>query len=127
MDSDKRLQQEISEYQNLAQENKNIDVTALMLNALNKQTENGNVVSSKAKKWAYWISVSVPPVGLFFAAYYYFSSEDDAKHVANICVILTIVCLAFIWMLGKTILSGSGTSLDQIQQIKPSDIQQLYQ
>lgn len=124
--SETNLEKEVSEYAKLAKENPNIDVTTLMLNALNK--EKTNKVSSKAKKWSYFISIGLPPIGLFLAIkYYFFSEEDDATTVGNWCVALTLIAIGLIWLIGSIMLSSSGTSLKQIEQIKPSDIQQLTQ
>ena len=122
---EKKLEKQIEQFQELAKENKNIDIGALMLNAL--EHRNQNLVSAKWKRWAYIISISLPPLGLLFAAKYYFSSEDDAKQVANICVLLTVVSVLLFVLLGKIIFSSAGVSLDQIQQIKPQDMQQLLQ
>ena len=122
---DKKLENQINEFASLAKENKNIDVSALMINAL--QNQNKNLVSGKAKKWAYLISISLPPFGFLFALKYYLSSEEDAKDVANICVVLTVLSVLSFWIIGKIMLSSSGTSVQQIEQIKPKDIQQLYQ
>jgi len=126
MSSDADLAQKVKDYQEAAKNNPNVDIGALMLNAL--QTQDQNKVSSKAKKWAYLISISVPPFGLLFALkYFMFSDEADAQEVAWTCVILTAVCVALFWIGGKLLLSSSGTSMQQIQQIKPSDIYQLTQ
>ena len=125
MDPDKRLESQINEYQALGKENPNVDVGMLMMNALQNQKQN--LVSPKAKKWAYLISVGVPPFGLLFALRYYMGDEDDAKTVAWVCIILTIISVLMFWLGGKLLLSGSGTSMEQIQKIKPSDIMQLTQ
>jgi hypothetical protein len=125
MDSDKDLEKKINLYQDAAKNNPNVNVGMLMMNAL--QNENKNLVSSKTKKWAYLISLGVPPFGLLFALKYFFSGESDAKEVAWMCVTLTAVGILLFIIGGKLLLSGSGTSLQQIQQIKPSDIQQLGQ
>ncbi len=125
MDSDKKLETQINEYQALAKENPNVDVGLLMVNALQNQKQNS--VSAKAKRWAYLISIGVPPIGLLFALRYYMADEDDAKQVAWMCVILTVLSIAVFFIFGKLLLSGSGTSLQQIQQIKPADVKQLYQ
>ena len=124
MDEDK-LTKQFTEFAAVAKENPNVDVGLLMATALQNQKQNQ--VSPKAKKWAYLISISVPPVGLFFALkYFFFSEEDDATGVAWMCITLTALCLFIYWIGGK-LFSGSGTNLQQIQQIKPSDIQQLTQ
>ena len=124
MNKDEKLAEQINTYAQLAQENKNIDAAVLMMNAV--QNQNRNMVSARAKKWAYLISIGAPPFGLLFALKYYFSSEDDARTVAYICVILTVVSLLGLWLFGKLFFSGSGSSLEQIQQIKPEDLQGLY-
>ena len=125
MADDKRFAKQIDEFAQLAKTDKNVDVAALMLNAL--QNQNKNLVSSKAKKWAYLISISIPPFGFLFALKHYFGDEDDAKQVANICVVLTIISVLAYWLVGKMVFSGSGTSIKQIEQIKPSDALQILQ
>lgn len=122
---DERLAQQVDEYAKIAKENPNVDMGLLMMNAL--QTQKANSVSGKAKRWAYLTSISAPPLGLFFALKYYFSDEDDAKEVAMICVILTVVALLMFWLFGKILFAGSGVSPQQIEQIKPADIYQLTQ
>lgn len=124
MERDKILEKQFQDYQQLAKQDKNIDVASLMLNAISSHIQNQNVVSSKIKRWAYLTSIGVPPLGLFFAAKYYFSSEDDARHVANVCVVLTILGLLSYWLMAKLVFSSSGASLSQIQQITPQEIQQ---
>lgn len=125
MPNDKDLEQTVQTYQSLAKNNPNIDVGSLMLNAL--QTGNQNRISAKTKKWAYLISVAVPPFGLLFALKFYFGEEEDAKATALSCVILTILSLAAFWAIGKLFFSSTGVSVNQIQQIKPQDIMQLTQ
>src|SRR4051812_39409353 len=103
------LEKKISEYQALGKENSNIDVASLMISALN--SEKKNLVSSKQKKWAYLVSVGVPPFGFFFALKFYFGEEDDAKHVANICIILTCLSVLSFWLISKSLFSSTGTSM----------------
>lgn len=123
--SDEQLTKQVEEYQKVAKENPNVDVGLLMMNAL--ATQKQNQVSAKTKKWAYLISIGVPPFGLLFALKYFYSDEEDARTVAWSCVILTAVSLLLIWLLGAAIFSGSGTSVQQLQQIKPTDVYQLGQ
>lgn len=125
MNPDKDLEKKINLYQSAAKDNPNVDVGMLMLNAL--QNENQNMVSSKVKKWAYLISLGAPPLGLLFSLKYFFSDETDARDVAWMCVTLTAVSLLVLIIGFKLLLSGSGTSLDQIQKITPAQIQQLGQ
>jgi Na+-driven multidrug efflux pump len=96
-----------------------------MMNAL--ATQKQNQVSAKTKKWTYLISIGVPPFGLLFALKYFYSDEEDAKTVAWSCVILTAVSILLFWLLGAAVFSGSGTSVQQLQQIKPTDVYQLGQ
>ncbi len=125
MDQDKKLEQQINEYQAVAKDNPDVNIGMLMMNAL--QNQKDNMVSSKGKRWAYFISLSVPFSGFVFALKYFMADEDDAKQVAWICIILTVVSLLMLWLGGKLLLSGSGTSLEQIRQIKTQDIMQLTQ
>jgi hypothetical protein len=125
MSSIEETEKQIQTYQDLAKENKNIDLAALTLNAI--ENKNRNRVSAKQKKWAYLISLGIPPLGLFFALMFYFSDKDDAKRVANICILLTVISGAIAWISVAAIFSGSGTDIQKIQQIKPKDIMQLYQ
>jgi hypothetical protein len=125
MDNDKKLESEISEYARLAKEDKSIDVAALMINAIKNQDKN--LVSPRAKKWAYLISIGVPPLGLLFALRYYFGDQDDAAHVANICLALTAVSVIGFFILLKVFFASSGTSVQQIEQITPAQIHELTQ
>lgn len=125
MATEEDLAKKVETYQSLGKENSQVDVGMLMLNALQNAKQNN--VSTKAKWWVYTISSSIPMSGFLFAFYYYFKDEDDAKQVAWIAIGLTILCVLTFWFLGKATLSGSGQTLQGIQQIKPSDIQQLSQ
>ena len=126
MDNEEKINKEIEMYRRAAAENKNIDVASLMIQALDKNTAR-NVIPAGQKRWAYLISVGLPPFGLIFAAKYYFSGLDDGKDAAWICITLTAVGILGMILMFKSLLSGSGASFQQIEQIKPSDIQQLVQ
>jgi hypothetical protein len=95
------------------------------MNAL--QQQETNKLSDKQKRWAYLISLGAPPFGLIFAVKFYLSGKEDGEQAAWICGALTAVSILLFVLLGKVILSSSGTSLKQIEQIKPADIQQLTQ
>ena len=123
--NEEKLEKQVEDYSKIAKENPNVDIGLLMASAL--QNQKSNAVTPKAKRWAYLVSVGLPPFGLLFALRYYFAEQDDAKQVAWVCVILTVVSVFIFWLSAKLFFSGSGASLEQIQQIKPSDIQQLYQ
>lgn len=125
MATDKNLEHQFSEYQDIAKTNPNVDVASLMINAL--QTQKQNVVSTKMKHWAYLIALSLPPFGMIFAVKFWFGDEDDAKTCAYVCTALTVMSLLMFWFIGKLMFSSAGVSVDQIQQIKPKDVMQLYQ
>jgi len=123
--SETKLEKTIEEYSKLGKENKNIDVASLMLSAL--KNEKQNEASPKMKRWAYLVSLGLPPLGLLFALKFYFGDEDDARKTAYICVLLTIASFILLWWTSKLVFTSSGTSVQQIEQIKPSDIYQLTQ
>lgn len=122
---EEKLEKEIEIYKDLAKSDKKIDVASLMINALTQQETN--LLSEKQKKWAYLISLVVPPFGLIFAVKFYASGKDDGKTSALVCVVLTVVSILLAVLFVQVIFSGSGVDVNQIKQIKPSDIQQLYQ
>lgn len=122
--SDEKLEQIVSEYAELAKD-KNIDASALLINALEQQDKNH--IPQKTKRWAYLISIGLPPFGLLFAAWFYFGDKDDGKTAAIACVVLTIVSSIIGYLLLKATLSGSGVTPAQLQQIKPADIYELNQ
>lgn len=126
MNDEKKLNETLRQYQELAKTDKNIDVATLMISALHKQDENR--VSSKAKKWTYLVSLLAPPFGLIFSIKYYFLDDrDDAKSVAVMSLVLTLVAVVGTWLVIKGLFSTLGVTPQQIEQIKPSDIMQLYQ
>lgn len=125
MNTEQDLATKFKEYQELAKTEKNINVEKLMVAAL--ETQNTNLVPAKKKYTAFIISLAFPPFGLFYALKYYFSPEDDAKRVALICFILTSLSILLMWVILNSLLSSTGGSLNQIQQIKPGDIQQLLE
>lgn len=120
--SDEKLESLVNEYADLAKNDK-IDTAALLMNAL--EQEDQNRLSSKTKRWAYLISLGIPPLGLLFAVYFYFSDKSDGKNAAIVCVILTAISGIFTIILFKSFMTGAGVSTEQIQQIKPQDIYEL--
>ncbi|HTL39791.1 MAG TPA: hypothetical protein VL306_03190 [Methylomirabilota bacterium] len=126
MDNEEKISQELQTLQQLAQQDKKIDVASLLLDALQKQQQN--LLSDKEKRWGYLISIGVPPFGLLFALKFYFSGKEDGKQAAYLCIALTVFSIVLFWFFVKVIFSSSGTSVDQIyNNTNINDIKSLYQ
>ena len=125
MNLEKKLEDELKHYQELGQKNPEVDAQMLMMNAL--QNRKANLVSPRAKKWAYLLSIGLPPFGLFCALRYFFGDEDDAKQAALVCTLLTVIGIVGLWLFGKILFSGSGVTIEQLQQINPKDLRELAQ
>lgn len=125
---EKKLEKQFKIYAELAKKDKNIDVAGLMAEALSKKDENN--LTFGQKRWAYLVSVGVPPFGLIYAVKFWFSDKDDGKDTAMLCIVLTFVAIFVLVLLTNMILSGSSINsgeLDQIQNLKPEDIKSLYE
>jgi len=123
--SETDLEKKVADYVTVSKENKNVDVAALMLSAL--QSEDQNLLPAKTKNWAYLISIGAPPLGLLFAVWFYFGDKSDGKRAALVCVILTVVSGGLFLLMMKIFFASTGSSVSQIQQIKPADVMQLSQ
>jgi len=124
MDQEKELEQKFKEYEELAKQDKNIDAAGLMMNALEDQPKN--LLTPKMRRWVYFISIAFPPFGLLFAVkFYFFSDKSDAKRTGHICVALTILAFALVWLVGQIMFQSAGVDMNQIQQINPQDLQDL--
>lgn len=124
MNEDK-LAQELETYRELAKKDKKIDVASLMVSAL--QQQQANLLSDKEKHWAYLISLVFPPFGLIFAFRFYFSGKDDGEQAAWFCGVLTVLSILLTVLFIKVVANSSGLKLDQVQQVQPSQIQELLQ
>lgn len=120
--SDQKLEELVNEYAELAKDDK-IDTSALLINAL--EQEDSNKISHSTKRWAYLISIGAPPLGLLFAVWFYFGDKSDGKSTAMACLILTAISSVIGFILIKSMLSGSGVTTQQLQQIKPKDVYDL--
>jgi hypothetical protein len=120
--SDEKLEQLVTEYADLAKD-KNIDAASLLMSAL--QQSDQNLIPQSTKRWAYLISISMPPIGLLFAVWFYISDKSDGKQTAYWCTGLTLVSLFITIMLFKSIFTGIGASQMQKEQINPQEYYQL--
>ena len=125
LDPDKKLEEQFKQYTELAAENKNIDVSTLMLNALEQEQENR--LSKKWKRWAYILSFSLPPIGLIFAVKFWYSGKSDGKQAAIMCIAITGFILLATYLFFTILLSSAGISSVQQIQNQPQQLQQLLQ
>jgi len=121
--SEQDLAKKVEEYQKLGKENPNVDVSLLMMNALAQ--EDAGKTKPKSYRWPYLVSIGLPPFGLIYVVIYYLSDDERDKTAAKFCLLLTVLSLIIFVVSFKALLSGSGTSVEQIQQIKPSDVMEL--
>ncbi len=125
LETDHKLEQQISEIAQLAKENKEVDAAALMLQAL--QTHERNLLPASQKRLAYAVSLVAPPFGLLFAVKFWFSGADDGEHAAYACIALTVVALVLLWLFAQSLLSSSGVNPAQLEQLTPQDVLQVVQ
>ena len=127
MDDEKKVAERIAQYQELGKADKKVDVGALAIFEL-QAAQMEERVSAKKRRWAYLISASLPPVGLLFAAYYYFSGKSDGKKTALVCVIITVLTVAVGWLLVRQLASSVDTTqMDQIRNIDLDEYKSLLE
>lgn len=125
MESEKSVEAKISLYKELGDKDKKINVAALMINALEQSQREET--DRKKKSRAYLVSVTVPPLGLIFALVYWFSGRDDGKHIAKVCIVLTVISLLIAWGIGALMVSSLGADQSaQLQTLKPEDVTSLF-
>jgi len=124
MDSDK-LHEQFKLYQEMAKQDKSIDVAGLMMQALD--TKDKNYIPSGKKRIAYLVSMGFPPFGLVYALQFWFSDKEDGPQAAVICVVLTAMAVILLVVMTGALFSGSGVTSDQLQQINPEDIRSLIE
>lgn len=121
--SEQKLAEQIGDIAKLAKENKGLDISALMANVL--ENHKRNLIPSSQKRWAYLVSIGVPPFGLVFALKFYFSDADDGHESAYVCIVLTIISIALVYWFSTSLFSAAHVSPAQIEQINPQDILEL--
>lgn len=83
--------------------------------------------AAKKKRWAYFISVGLPPFGLIYVFKYWSSGTSDGKRTALICLALTAASLLASWLIGVLFLSSAGPELDQLRSIDANGLKDLLQ
>jgi len=124
-EAEKNVAQRLKDYGAAAAKSEGVDRAALAIAAL-EAAQFENHVTPKMKKWAYIISLGLPPLGLVFAGWYYFSDKTDGKRVATICAALTLVGGLILWFSVASLTSSlTPQTVDQFKNIKPEDINSL--
>ena len=122
---EKDLEKKLEMYKAMAAADPNVDISKLMLAAL--EQEQLNTLPAKKKITAYLVSLALPPFGLIYAIKFYFSGTSDGKRAALYCALLTILTIFLSTLFFKAVLSAGNTSVQQLQQINPNDVQSLFQ
>jgi hypothetical protein len=123
--SEKHLEEQLKQYQELAKMDKKIDVAGLMIKAL--QDSENNHLPIKSKRWAYLLSISIPLVGFYYSFKYFNSHAEDAMEAGLACGILACFCLLSFFVIGHSMTAGSGLNFKDVENIKPADVYQLTQ
>jgi hypothetical protein len=124
-DEEEKLAAELAQIGELASKDKKIDASILIESALaHAQQEQ---LPKKQLKRAYWVSLLLPPFGLYYAFKYFLSQEPGARRVGWVCLILTGVSLFFVWALAQLLFSSTSGTLQQLQGITPQQIRDLTQ
>lgn len=122
MNAEKESAKRIEMYKDLAKE-KGSDAAALMIAAM--EQERQAEIDRKKKRWAYLISVGLPPFGLYYAFRYYFNGKAGGKRVALICVILTVGSLLASYLIFELFVATAGDQLQQMQTLNSEEYRDL--
>jgi len=96
-DAEKEAERKLKEFDEIIKNGAGVDKAALALAALDS-AQSADLVSPKARRWAYLVSIGLPPFGLLFAIRYFFSAKQNAKSVAIVCVVLTVLGGFLVWL-----------------------------
>jgi len=130
MADETKLSQQFDEYAKLGKEHKDVDVSMLMMHAL-EQAQRDEIDQAKKRK-AYMISVFLPPLGYLAALWYFFSDKPDGRKVALNCAIITSITLLLTLLIGKLMFAAvPDQSAGQVQNVNIDELlkgaQQLRQ
>jgi hypothetical protein len=126
-DAEKEAEERLKDFTELAKTNEGADKAVLAMVALDA-AQNEERISAKKRRWAYILSFGLPPLGLAFAAWYYYSGKLGGKKVALICLILTVIGGFLAWLSIEAFFASvpPGT-LEQIQTLSPDELKSLVQ
>ena len=125
MTDDKELEQQLKAYAEIGKENPAIDTAALITKSLDNFTATQTSPSKKAL--AYFVSLGFPPFGLLFAVHFYLSDKSDARHIARMCIFLTILSIGLFFVFMQILVSSIGPDIEQLQTIDPNQLRELLQ
>ncbi len=126
-EAEKEAERQLKTYAEAAQGNAGVNKAVLAMAAM-EAAQNADRITAKKKRWAYLLSFGLPPLGLIFAAWYYFSPKLGAKRMALVCLILTVLGGLLLWLSLAAILKSAPVgTLQQIQSLRPEDINSLLQ
>jgi hypothetical protein len=113
----------LKEYTEAAKDSANVDKAALAIAAL-ESVQLESRVPIKKKKKLYLFSLILPPIGLVFGVWYFFSKKIDGKQVGVICAALTFLSLLLTWLTLSLFTSAiPSQSLGQIESWDSGDLQ----
>jgi len=84
-------------YQEAASASHSADKAALAIAAMDEAMQADRVATRK-RRWAYIIALSIPPIGIVIAIFYYLSHKVDGKRVGYITLILSVAGFALLWL-----------------------------
>jgi hypothetical protein len=116
----------LKEYTEAAKTSANVDKAALAIAALESVGLESNI-TVKRKKLLYTLSIALPPIGLVFGLWYFFSKKKiDGKQVGITCAVLTVFSFLIGWLVLSLFVRSLPTqTMDQVQNINPQDLNSL--
>lgn len=115
----------LKEYAEASNANANIDKAALAIAALESVGLESHV-TVKRKKLLYTMSIILPPIGLVFGVWYFFSKKIDGKQVGITCAALTIFSLLAAWVtlavFSASMPKQTLNQFDQFKNVNPQDL-----
>ena len=125
------LETKLADIQEISKKDPSVNATALMITALEQEHKDQSEI--KHKRWAYLVSIGLPPLGYILAIYYrFFSAKKDGINLAWWCAGLTTFSILVSYITLQIILgaatqsSGQQFNFKQFQQT-PTELRQVVQ
>jgi hypothetical protein len=114
MSKEQELEKQFKEFQRLAEENKDVDVKTLMVNALDRHIsttqpskQGRGFVGVGPVLW----SLGMPVIGIYYLIRYLVADDGEEKRQALICMIVSAVSLFIYWYVSSILFSGKITPI----------------